>query len=128
MCSVCVLVSVDSVLILGNLNCAEIYRNKLEQCVADGKLNDEDVKTLLRLRVLLCIPQEIVDAAHAEICGRIFAKVLVCVWCSCITFCRSVNVLRLLCRRDLLNHSFLVEYREISFEDMECPGRFLSGR
>ncbi|KAG0587880.1 hypothetical protein KC19_2G198400 [Ceratodon purpureus] len=52
----------------------EIYRNKLEQCVADGKLDDEDVKNLLRLRVLLCIPQEIVDAAHAEICGRIFSK------------------------------------------------------
>ncbi|XP_024401478.1 protein TIC110, chloroplastic [Physcomitrium patens] len=54
----------------------EIYRNKLEQCVADGKLDDEDVKNLLRLRVFLCIPQDIVDSAHAQICGRIFTKVV----------------------------------------------------
>lgn len=66
------------VLIRGTPGCAEIYRNKLEQCVADGKLDDEDVKNLLRLRVFLCIPQEIVDNAHAEICGRIFTKVFIC--------------------------------------------------
>lgn len=54
---------------------AEIYRQKLEQCVADGSLDDEDVKALLRLRVLLCIPQDTVDNAHADICGRLFTKV-----------------------------------------------------
>jgi len=52
----------------------EIYRSKLEQCVADGLLDDEDFQNLLRLRVLLCIPQEVVDSAHADICGRIFTK------------------------------------------------------
>ncbi|EFJ20681.1 hypothetical protein SELMODRAFT_443745 [Selaginella moellendorffii] len=54
----------------------EIYRQKLEQCVADGSLSDEDISALLRLRVLLCIPQETVETAHADICGRIFAKVV----------------------------------------------------
>eukprot|EP00246_Nothoceros_aenigmaticus_P015866 TRINITY_DN6866_c0_g1_i2.p1 TRINITY_DN6866_c0_g1~~TRINITY_DN6866_c0_g1_i2.p1 ORF type:complete len:552 (-),score=138.22 TRINITY_DN6866_c0_g1_i2:271-1926(-) len=54
----------------------EIYRQKLEQCISDGKLTDEDMTALLRLRVLLCIPQETVDAAHASICGRLFTKVV----------------------------------------------------
>lgn len=63
---------------------AEIYRNKLEQCVADGTLDDEDVKNLLRLRVLLCVPQEVVDSAHAEICGRIFSKVYLPVAVNCL--------------------------------------------
>lgn len=43
--------------------------------MADGTLDDEDVKALLRLRVLLCIGQETVDSAHADICGRLFTKV-----------------------------------------------------
>lgn len=53
----------------------EIYRQKLQQSVADGELSDENVAVLLRLRVMLCIPQETVDAAHADICGRLFEKV-----------------------------------------------------
>lgn len=53
----------------------EIYRQKLQQCVADGELNDEDVAALLKLRVMLCIPQQTVEAAHAEICGSLFEKV-----------------------------------------------------
>ncbi|KAL8129877.1 hypothetical protein V2J09_019032 [Rumex salicifolius] len=54
----------------------EIYRQKLQQFVADGKLSDEDVAALLRVRVMLCIPQKTVEAAHAEICGRLFEKVV----------------------------------------------------
>ncbi|KAI4305351.1 hypothetical protein L6164_028722 [Bauhinia variegata] len=54
----------------------EIYRQKLQQCVADGELSDEDVSALLRLRVMLCIPQQIVDAAHSDICGSLFEKVV----------------------------------------------------
>jgi len=54
----------------------EIYKQKLQQCLADGELSAEDVKALLRLRVMLCIPQETVEAAHADICGSIFGKVL----------------------------------------------------
>ncbi|KAJ0969982.1 hypothetical protein J5N97_022859 [Dioscorea zingiberensis] len=53
-----------------------IYRQKLQQCVAKGELNEEDVSSLLRLRVLLCIPQQVVEAAHADICGRLFEKVV----------------------------------------------------
>ncbi|PKA59631.1 Protein TIC110, chloroplastic [Apostasia shenzhenica] len=52
----------------------DIYRQKLQQSVADGELSEEEVTTLLRIRVLLCIPQETVDAAHTEICGRLFEK------------------------------------------------------
>ncbi|XP_059429529.1 protein TIC110, chloroplastic [Corylus avellana] len=52
----------------------EIYRQKLEQCVADGELDENDVSALLRLRVMLCIPQQIVEAAHSDICGSLFEK------------------------------------------------------
>ncbi|GAY58894.1 hypothetical protein CUMW_190310 [Citrus unshiu] len=54
----------------------EIYRQKLQQCVADGELNDEDVAALLRLRVMLCVPQQTVEAAHSDICGSLFEKVV----------------------------------------------------
>lgn len=54
----------------------EIYRQKLQQCVADGELNEEDVAILLRLRVMLCVPQQTVEAAHADICGSLFEKVV----------------------------------------------------
>ncbi|OMO82975.1 chloroplastic-like protein [Corchorus capsularis] len=52
----------------------EIYRKKLQQCVADGELDDKDVSALLKVRVMLCIPQQIVDAAHSDICGSLFEK------------------------------------------------------
>ncbi|KAJ4963582.1 hypothetical protein NE237_023521 [Protea cynaroides] len=54
----------------------EIYRQKLQQSVADGELSEEDVAALLRLRVMLCIPQSTVEAAHADICGSLFEKVV----------------------------------------------------
>ncbi|BBN00217.1 hypothetical protein MPTK1_1g27360 [Marchantia polymorpha subsp. ruderalis] len=54
----------------------EIYKQKLEQCLADGSLSDADVASLLRLRVLLCIQQQTVDAAHEAICGRLFTKIV----------------------------------------------------
>lgn len=57
------------------LSLVEIYQQKLQQCVADGELSEEDVKALLRLRVMLCIPQETVEAAHSDICGSLFEKV-----------------------------------------------------
>ncbi|XP_021851362.1 protein TIC110, chloroplastic [Spinacia oleracea] len=55
---------------------AEIYRQKLQRCLADGQLSEEDVKALLRVRVMLCVPQKIVEAAHADICGSLFEKVV----------------------------------------------------
>ncbi|KAK7276097.1 hypothetical protein RIF29_17230 [Crotalaria pallida] len=54
----------------------EIYRQKLQQCVADGELSEEDVAALLRLRVMLCIPQQTVEVVHADICGSLFEKVV----------------------------------------------------
>lgn len=54
----------------------DIYRQKLQQTVADGELSDEDVKALERLQILLCIPKETVEAAHADICGSLFEKVI----------------------------------------------------
>ncbi|KAG5224976.1 chloroplast inner envelope family protein [Salix suchowensis] len=56
----------------------EIYRQKLQQCAADGVLSDEDVKALTRLRVMLCIPQHTIDAAHSDICGSYLKR------CNCI--------------------------------------------
>lgn len=44
--------------------------------MADGELSEEDVAALLRLRVMLCIPQQTVEAAHVDICGSLFEKVL----------------------------------------------------
>ncbi|XP_077233711.1 translocon at the inner envelope membrane of chloroplasts 110 [Tasmannia lanceolata] len=55
---------------------AEIYRQKLQNSVANGELSEEDVTTLQRLRVMLCVPQQTIDAAHADICGRLFEKVV----------------------------------------------------
>ncbi|KAE8688829.1 TIC110 protein [Hibiscus syriacus] len=52
----------------------EIYRKKLQQCVADGELDDSNVAALLKVRVSLCIPQQTVDAAHSDICGSLFEK------------------------------------------------------
>lgn len=46
--------------------------------MADGELSEEDVSALLRLRVMLCIPQQIVEAAHSDICGSLFEKVIMC--------------------------------------------------
>ncbi|KAG9443719.1 hypothetical protein H6P81_015059 [Aristolochia fimbriata] len=48
-----------------------IYRQKLQQSVADGELSEEDVAALQRLRVMLCIPQHTID-----ICGHLFEKVV----------------------------------------------------
>jgi len=44
--------------------------------VVDGELSEEDVASLLRLRVMLCIPQQTVEAAHSDICGSLFEKVV----------------------------------------------------
>lgn len=52
----------------------DIYRQKLQQCLSNGELDEDDAKALRRLHVLLCLPQEMVDAAHATICGRSFEK------------------------------------------------------
>lgn len=54
----------------------DIYRQKLQQAVTNGELSDEDVKALERLQILLCIPRETVEAAHADICGTLFEKVV----------------------------------------------------
>ncbi|XP_011080674.1 protein TIC110, chloroplastic isoform X2 [Sesamum indicum] len=55
----------------------EIYRRKLQQLVADkGELSDEDVKTLEQIQIMFCIPKQTVEAAHADICGRVFEKVV----------------------------------------------------
>lgn len=54
----------------------EIYRQKLQQLVANGELGEEDAAALLRLRVMLCIPQHTFEAAHSDICGRLFGKVV----------------------------------------------------
>ncbi|KAL0389113.1 UNVERIFIED_CONTAM: protein, chloroplastic [Sesamum calycinum] len=55
----------------------EIYRRKLQQLVADkGELSDEDVKTLEQIQIMFCIPKQTVEAAHADICGRLFEKVV----------------------------------------------------
>ncbi|RZB50828.1 protein TIC110, chloroplastic-like [Glycine soja] len=54
----------------------EIYRQKLQQLVADGELSDKDAAALLRLGVMLCIPQQTIDTAHSDICGSLFEKVV----------------------------------------------------
>ncbi|KAF5954351.1 hypothetical protein HYC85_007207 [Camellia sinensis] len=54
----------------------EIYRQKLQQAVADGELSKEDVRSLERLQIMLCIPRETVEAVHEDICGSLFEKVV----------------------------------------------------
>ena len=55
----------------------EIYRQKLQQCINDGELDTDEVSALLRLRVMLFVPQQTVEAAHSDICGSLFEKVTV---------------------------------------------------
>lgn len=55
----------------------EIYRRKLQQLVADkGELSDDDVTTLEQIQIMFCIPKQTVEAAHADICGGVFEKVI----------------------------------------------------
>lgn len=55
----------------------EIYRRKLQQLVAEkGELSDEDVQTLEQIQIMFCIPKQTVEAAHADICGSVFEKVV----------------------------------------------------
>ncbi|KAL6642892.1 hypothetical protein ACP70R_021073 [Stipagrostis hirtigluma subsp. patula] len=54
----------------------DIYRQKLQEFVADGELSKDEVEALMAFQVRLCIPQETVDAAHTEICGKLFEKVV----------------------------------------------------
>ncbi|KAK3024369.1 hypothetical protein RJ639_043273 [Escallonia herrerae] len=54
----------------------DIYRQKLQQAVSNGELSEEDVKALERLQIMLCIPKQTVEAAHADICGSLFEKVV----------------------------------------------------
>lgn len=54
----------------------DIYRQKLQQAVAKGELSDDDVKALERLQIMLCIPKQTVESAHADICGSLFEKVV----------------------------------------------------
>ncbi|XAR58860.1 hypothetical protein NMG60_11014426 [Bertholletia excelsa] len=54
----------------------EIYRQKLQRAVSDGELSTEDIKSLELLQIMLCIPRETVEAAHADICGGLFEKVV----------------------------------------------------
>jgi hypothetical protein len=56
------------------LQTSEIYRQKLQQFVADGEPSKKEVEALMAFQVRLCIPQETVDA-HTEICGQLFEKV-----------------------------------------------------
>ncbi|GMH12357.1 hypothetical protein Nepgr_014198 [Nepenthes gracilis] len=63
----------------------EIYWQKLQQCIADGELSEEGVAALLHLPVMLCIPQKTVEAAHADICGRLFEKSYIIVFFYWIT-------------------------------------------
>ncbi|KAL4558429.1 hypothetical protein LXL04_036629 [Taraxacum kok-saghyz] len=54
----------------------EIYRQNLQQSVKDGELSDSEVKSLERLQVMLCIPKQVVEKIHEEICGTLFEKVV----------------------------------------------------
>ncbi|XP_044398580.1 protein TIC110, chloroplastic [Triticum aestivum] len=54
----------------------DIYRQKLQQFVADGELSKDETEALMAFQVRLCIPQETVDAAHTDICGQLFEKVV----------------------------------------------------
>ncbi|KAL2330549.1 hypothetical protein Fmac_018130 [Flemingia macrophylla] len=46
----------------------------LNKCVVNGEINDEDDTALLRLCVMLSIPQPIVEAAYSDICDSFFEK------------------------------------------------------
>ncbi|KAJ0547432.1 hypothetical protein HanOQP8_Chr08g0291311 [Helianthus annuus] len=53
-----------------------IYRQNLQQYVNDGELSDDEVKSLEKLQVMLCIPKQTVEKIHEDICGALFEKVV----------------------------------------------------
>jgi hypothetical protein len=50
----------------------ENYRTKMEQVMEKKSLTDEDVEALSRVRRLLCVPKDVVDACTREICGAVY--------------------------------------------------------
>ncbi|KAM0854929.1 hypothetical protein ACQ4PT_050107 [Festuca glaucescens] len=67
-------ISVKSYILI--LNSLARCMKKLQQFVADGELSKDETEALMAFQVRLCIPQETVDAAHADICGQLFEKVV----------------------------------------------------
>ncbi|KAK3247525.1 hypothetical protein CYMTET_42978 [Cymbomonas tetramitiformis] len=55
---------------------ASFYEDKLGEFLEKKRLSEEDVAELLRLRVLLCVPEATVKKAHTERCGAIFRDTL----------------------------------------------------
>jgi len=55
---------------------SEIYKQKLDSMLEKKRLTDEDEKELVKMRVLLCIPESTVKEAHKERCGAIFRATL----------------------------------------------------
>ena len=57
------------------------------------------MSALLRLRVMLCVPQQTVEAAHSDICGSLFEKVtvlslflVICLLLYVISGCQSLSI------------------------------------
>mgnify|MGYP002860110985 CR=1 FL=1 len=50
----------------------ENYRTKMEQVMEKKSLTDEDVEALSRVRRLLCVPKDVVDACTRDICGAVY--------------------------------------------------------
>lgn len=51
-----------------------IYRQKLSSFLEKTRISDDDDAELVRLQKLLCVPNEVRNTIHKELCGDIFSK------------------------------------------------------
>jgi len=55
----------------------DIFRQRLASSLEGEKLSEEDKETLNRLRILLCIPENVVNECMKEIAGKIYQDTIV---------------------------------------------------
>ena len=53
-----------------------IYRDRLTKSLEDEKIDEEDFEQLTRIRLLLCIQDDVINKARLELCGEIYRKLL----------------------------------------------------
>lgn len=55
----------------------DIFRQRLSTSLEDEKLTEEEKETLNRLRILLCIPEDVVNSCMKEVAGKIYQATIV---------------------------------------------------
>ncbi|KAF3531082.1 hypothetical protein DY000_02038159 [Brassica cretica] len=88
---------------------------------SDGEPSADNVAALLRVRVMLCIPQQTIEAANAEICGSIFEK-KGCSWSSSVIRETAMFVASKAVRRVFTNYISDEQERQRTAESQVSKG------